>query len=149
MSALDARTHADRPRTRRAGNRERIVAAAIELMNERGSLIGTTQMATHLSISRIIVNVVKHHPGPVPASRSDCRNLAEKMWVLWNAWPRHAELRRARTRVDPAAIARGLDMIAMTLALYVEAGFHGQVKQGLRRFSETLEGAGHSAGGLR
>ncbi|MGE3849329.1 MAG: TetR/AcrR family transcriptional regulator, partial [Gammaproteobacteria bacterium] len=36
---------------RKAGNRERIVAAAIELMNERGSLIGTTQVAAHLGIS--------------------------------------------------------------------------------------------------
>lgn len=220
---------ARRPRNRRAGNRERIVEAAIELMNERGSLIGTTQVAAHLEIShgnlyyhfgnmqaivleilarlhdelrqtlamkpddvvdvarlvgyysngarvlwryrfmvssaleltsgnaelereyqkfteagidwisRIIINVVEHHPGPVPASRGDCRKLAENMWVLWNAWPRHAELSRADTRVSPAAIARGLEMIAMTLAPYVEADFHARVKRGLRRFAGTLE----------
>lgn len=223
-----------RPRRRKAGNRERIVEAAIDLMNERGSLIGTTQVAAHLGIShgnlyyhfsdmqaivlevlarlreelretlamnpdeavdaerlagyyangakvlwryrfmvssalelttgnaelereyqnfttagidwitRIIANVVKHHPGPVPASRVDCRNLAENMWVLWNAWPRHAELSRARSRVSPAAIARGLEMIAMTLAPYLEAEFHGRVKRRLKRFADSLKGAGRA-----
>jgi AcrR family transcriptional regulator len=228
-----------RRRSGRAGNRERIVEAAIELMNERGSLIGTTQVAAHLGIShgnlyyhysnmhaivlevlarlreelretlamppdevvdaeqlagyyangakvlwryrfmvssaleltsgnaelereyqtfttaaidwisRIIVNVVRHHPGPMPANRGDCRKLAENMWVLWNAWPRHAELSRARTRVSPAAIARGLEMIAMTLAPYVEADFHRHVKRSLKRFSDTLKGAGDGAGRMR
>ena len=33
------------------GNRERIVAAAVELMNQSGSVVGTTQLAAHLSIS--------------------------------------------------------------------------------------------------
>ena len=33
------------------GNRERIVAAAVELMNKSGSVVGTTQLAAHLSIS--------------------------------------------------------------------------------------------------
>lgn len=228
---------AGRARRAKAGNRERIVEAAIDLMNERGSLIGTSQVAAHLgishgnlyyhfgnmqaivreilvrlqdelrqtlamspdevvdvdrlvgyytngakvlwryrfmvssalelttgnadlereyqqftvagidAISRIISNVVKHHPGPMLASRGDCRNLAENMWVLWNAWPRHAELARASARVSPAAIARGLEMIAMTLAPYVEAGFHARVKQGVRRFAESLKGA--DAGGAR
>lgn len=222
---------------RKAGNRERIVAAAIELMNERGSLIGTTQVAAHLgishgnlyyhfgnmqaivreilvrlreelgqtlemrpdevvdatrlvgyytngakvlwryrfmvssaleltsgnaeleaeyqqftvagidAISRIIANVVRHHPGPVHANRSDCRNLAENMWVLWNAWPRHAELARASSRVSPAAIARGLEMIAMTLAPYVETAFHTRVKQGVRRFALSLKGADDAGAG--
>ena len=228
-----------RSRRSKAGNRERIVEAAIELMNERGSLIGTTQVATHLGIShgnlyyhfsdmqaivlevlqrlhdelrqtlalqpdevvdadrlagyysngakvlwryrfmvssalelttgtaelesayqrfttagidwitRIIVNVVKHHPGPMPASRGDCRNLAENMWVLWNAWPRHAELSRARTRVSPAAIARGLEMIAMTLAPYVAAGFHARVKRSLKRIADALKASGSGSGRFR
>lgn len=228
---------AGRARRAKAGNRERIVEAAIELMNERGSLIGTTQVAAHLgishgnlyyhfgnmqaivreillrlreelrqtlemrpeevvdaprlvgyytngakvlwryrfmvasaleltsgnaeleaeyqqftvagidAISRIIANVVRHHPGPVRAQRSDCRKLAENMWVLWNAWPRHAELARASSRVSPAAIARGLEMIAMTLAPYVEAEFHARVKQGVRRFALSLKGAGDAAAG--
>ena len=33
------------------GNRERIVDAAVELMNRSGSVVGTTQLAAHLSIS--------------------------------------------------------------------------------------------------
>ena len=40
-----------RSRVSRAGNRERIIAAAIELMNAHGSVIGTTQIAEHLGIS--------------------------------------------------------------------------------------------------
>jgi AcrR family transcriptional regulator len=40
-----------RPRASRAGNRERIIEAAIELMNARGGVIGTTQIAEHLGIS--------------------------------------------------------------------------------------------------
>lgn len=242
---MNSRTSAGRvarsatPRRRTASNRERIVEAAIELMNERGSLIGTTQVATHLGIShgnlyyhfsdmqaivlevllrlhdelretlllrpgevvdekrlagyyadgarvlwryrfmvssaleltsgnaelegeyqkftaagmdwitRIIVNVVKHHPGAVPAHRSDCRKLAENMWVLWNAWPRHAELSRARTPVSPVDIAHGLQMIAMTLAPYVEAEFHGRVKRRLTRFAAALRDADDGAGRLR
>ena len=33
------------------GNRERIVDAVVELMNRSGSVVGTTQLAAHLSIS--------------------------------------------------------------------------------------------------
>lgn len=218
-----------RTRAKRTGNRERIVEAAIELMNARGNVIGTTQIAEHLGISpgnlyyhfanmqaivheillrlhdelgetlaldadeivdvdrlvgyysngamvlwryrfmvssalelttgnvelesdyrkftiagidwvnRIIRNVVKHHPGPVSASARDCENLAENMWVLWNGWPRHAEHYRVDARVSPAAIAHGLELIAMTLAPYVEPGFHSRVKRGLGRFVESLE----------
>lgn len=221
-----------RRRQPRTGNRERIVEAAIELMNERGSLIGTTQVAAHLGIShgnlyyhfsnmqaivleilarlheelaqtlalkpdevvaeerlvgyysdgarvlwryrfmvssaleltsgnavlereyhrfttagiglveRIICNVVRHHPGPMPATRRDCRHLAENMWVLWNAWPRHAEHFRVNDRVSPAAIARGLEQIALTIAPYVEARFHERVRQGLSRFARSLKGSG-------
>jgi AcrR family transcriptional regulator len=40
-----------RPRASRAGNRERIIEAAIELMNARGGVVGTTQIAEHLGIS--------------------------------------------------------------------------------------------------
>ena len=40
-----------RPRRTEVGNRERIVAAAVELMNKSGSVVGTTQLASHLSIS--------------------------------------------------------------------------------------------------
>lgn len=220
---------ATRPRAKRVGNRERIVEAAIELMNARGNVIGTTQIAEHLGISpgnlyyhfnnmqaivheillrlhdelgatlsldaaeivdvdrlvgfysngamvlwryrfmvssalelttgsaelesdyrkftiagidwvdRIIRNVVKHHPGPVSASPRDCKNLAENMWVLWNGWPRHAEHYRVDARVSPAAIAHGLELIAMTLAPYVDSGFHSRVKRGLSRFVEGLE----------
>lgn len=218
-----------RSKAKRIGNRERIVEAAVELMNARGNVIGTTQIAEHLGISpgnlyyhfsnmqaivheillrlhnelgetlameahelvdvdrlvgyysngamvlwryrfmvssalelttghaelesdyrkftiagiewinRIIRNVVKHHPGPVAASPRDCKNLAENMWVLWNGWPRHAEHYRVDARVSPAAIAHGLELIAMTLAPYVDPGFHGRVKRGLSRFVESLE----------
>lgn len=214
---------------KRIGNRERIVEAAIELMNARGNVIGTTQIAEHLVISpgnlyyhfrnmqaivheillrlhkelgqtlamdpdeivnvdrlvgyysngalvlwryrfmvssalelttgnaeleadyrkftiagidwvnRIIRNVVKHHPGRIAASPRDCKNLAENMWVLWNGWPRHAEHYRVDARVSPAAIAHGLEQIAMTLAPYVEPNFHSRVKRGLHRFVEGLE----------
>ncbi len=218
-----------RSRTRRSGNRERIVEAAIELMNARGNVIGTTQIAEHLGISpgnlyyhfgnmqaivheillrlhdelsqalalhpaeivneerlvgyfahgamvlwryrfmvssaleltngdaklegayreftsagidwvnRIIRNVVKHHPGPVGASPGVCRNLAENMWVLWNGWPRHAEHYRVAARVSPAAIAHGLELIALTLAPYVDEGFNSRVKRGLSRFVKSLD----------
>jgi AcrR family transcriptional regulator len=213
----------------RTGNRERIVETTIDLLNARGNLIGTTQIAEHLGISpgnlyyhfsnmqaivheilsrlhkelehtltlqsdevvnverlvgyysngamvlwrhrfmvssaleltagnpelesdyrqftsagidwinRIIRNVVRHHPGPMSASPRDLRNLAENMWVLWNGWPRHAEHFREDARVDPAAIAHGLELIAMTLAPYVEAGFHSRVKRGLSRFVHSLK----------
>ena len=215
--------------TKRTGNRERIVEAAIALMNARGAAIGTSQIAEHLGISpgnlyyhfanmqaivgeilarlhaelertlalgqgevvdverlvgyysngalvlwryrfmvssavelttgsaelkadyrnftlsgigwigRIIRNVVRHHPGAVRASRRDCDDLAENMWVLWNGWPRHAEHLRVDADVSPAAIARGLELIAMTLAPYVEPGFHGRVRRGLARFVQSLE----------
>lgn len=216
-------------RGKRIGNRERIIEAAIELMNARGNVVGTTQIAEHLKISpgnlyyhftnmqaivheillrlheelsqtlaldseeivdeqrlvgyysngamvlwryrcvvsssleltsgtfelerdyrnftvagmdwvfQIIRNVVTHHPGPVVASHRDCKNLAENMWVLWNGWPRHVEYYRVDARVGPAAIAHGLEQIAMTLAPYVDEGFHGRVKRGLRRFVEGLQ----------
>jgi hypothetical protein len=61
------------------------------------------------------------------------------MWVLWNGWPRHAEHFREDARVDPAAIAHGLELIAMTLAPYVEAGFHSRVKRGLSVFVRSLK----------
>jgi AcrR family transcriptional regulator len=90
-------------------------------------------------INRIIRNVVKHHPGPVSASPRDLRNLAENMWVLWNGWPRHAEHFREDARTDPAAIAHGLELIAMTLAPYVEPSFHSRVKRGLSGFVRSLK----------
>jgi AcrR family transcriptional regulator len=42
---------AARHRSNRVGNRERIIEAAIELMNIRGNEIGTSQIAEHLGIS--------------------------------------------------------------------------------------------------
>ncbi len=90
-------------------------------------------------VAKIIRNVVKHHPGPVFASPRDCKNLAENMWVLWSGWPRHVEHYRVDTRVGPVAIAHGLEQIAMTLAPYLEPGFHSRVKRGLNRFVEGLE----------
>lgn len=223
---------AKRPRNRRAGNRERIVEATIDLLNTRGNVIGTGQVAEHLGISpgnlyyhfsnmqsivreilarlhdelgqtlalpadevvdearlvgcyangalvlwryrfmvssaleltsgdpdlesdyrkftlagiawihRIIRNVVTHHPGPVRASARDCRRLAESMWVLWNGWPRHAEHYRADAHASPAAVAHGLELIAMTLAPYVDADFHDRVKRGLARFVKSLQRSG-------
>lgn len=229
VQPADASEAPKRPRRGKpSGNRERVVEAAIELMNARGTVVGTTQIAEHLGISpgnlyyhfgnmqaivheillrlhdelertlalgadevvdvdrlvgyysngamvlwryrfmvasalelttgnaelegdyrkftvagigwvdRIIRNVVKHHPGPVSASPSDCRNLAENMWVLWNGWPRHAEHYRTDARVSPAAIAHGLEQIALTLAPYVDSAFHGRVKRGLHRFVKSL-----------
>lgn len=61
------------------------------------------------------------------------------MWVLWNAWPRHAEYYRVETQVSQASIAHGLEQIAMTLYPYVEPGFHKRVKRGLHQFVESLE----------
>ncbi len=90
-------------------------------------------------VCRIIRNVVKHHPGQITASARDCENLAENMWVLWNAWPRHAEYYRENERVSPAAIAHGLEQIAMTLAPYTDPKFHRRVKLGLHQFVESLE----------
>lgn len=229
---MTARAVARGETIRRAGNRERIIEAAIELMNARGNAVGTTQIAEHLGISpgnlyyhfsnmqgivheillrlhqelgrtlalppakivdetrlvayyadgakvlwryrfmvssaleltsgnpelerhyrdftragiqwisRIIRNVIKHHPGSVAASVRDCSSLAETMWVLWNGWPRHAEhYHRADTRVSPAAMAHGLELIAMTLAPYVDPGFQARVKRGLGRFVDSLESA--------
>ena len=220
---------AARPRNKRAGNRERIVEAAIELLNARGNLVGTSQVAAHLGIShgnlyyhfsdmqaivleilarlhdelgktlalrpgevvdverlvgfysngarvlwryrfmvssaleltagnaelennyrkftsegidwvyRIICNVVKHHPGPISARSRDCRHLADNMWVLWNGWPRHAEHYRVDASTSPAAIAHGLELIAMTLAPYVVPEFHNRVRRGLSRFVASLK----------
>jgi len=91
------------------------------------------------AVRRIIADLVKHQPGPVKASARDCENLAENMWVLWNAWPRHAEYYRIDGHVSQAAIAHGLEQIAMTLAPYLDPAFHKQVKRGLHRFVESLE----------
>lgn len=216
-------------RKNRSGNRERIVEAAIALMNAQGGDIGTSQIATHLGISpgnlyyhfenreaivrevlarlraelaqtlalpeegevsverlvgyysngamvlwryrfivasaleligrdpelqaryrafsdegmeavrAIIQRVVRQQPGPLRAGPVDCRNLAENMWVLWNGWPRHAELYRVGVRVQPSAIAHGLEQIAMTLAPYVDPAFHQRVKRGLHSFVRGLE----------
>ena len=38
-------------KAQKSGNRERIIEAAIELMNRKGSNIGTAQIAEHTSIS--------------------------------------------------------------------------------------------------
>lgn len=93
-------------------------------------------------VHRIICNVVRHHPGPLSASPRECRKLAENMWVLWNGWPRHAELCRVEERVSPAVIAHGLEQIALTLAPYVEPAFHDRVRRGLSRFVKTLAADG-------
>tara|TARA_R110000850_G_scaffold166401_7_gene291519 strand:- start:2119 stop:2781 length:663 start_codon:yes stop_codon:yes gene_type:complete len=89
-------------------------------------------------VRRIIQKVVTRAPGAVHASDKDCVNLAENMWVLWNGWPRHAEFYRVNERVDQASIAHGLELIAMTLAPYVDEKFHQRVKRGLHRFVEGL-----------
>ncbi|MGB0954714.1 MAG: TetR/AcrR family transcriptional regulator [Panacagrimonas sp.] len=213
----------------RITNRERIIEAAIWLMSERGSGVGTTQIAEHLNISpgnlyyhfrnreqivrevlsrlrtdlaqtlalpgdgivayqqlvdyyangamvlwryrfvvasalelihrdpeiatsyheftvegieavrKIIRKVVQQHPGPIPASPKDCANLAENMWVLWSGWPRHAELYRNNERVSQAAIAHGLEQIAMTLGPYSDPAYHQKVRRGLHRFVLSLD----------
>ena len=87
-----------------------MVASALELTSGNAELEAEYQQFTVAgidAISRIIANVVRHQQGPVRAQRSDCRKLAENMWVLWNAWPRHAELARPVALAIEAAVHRG------------------------------------------
>lgn len=119
-----------------------MVSASLELTSGNVELARDYRSFTIAAmdwICQIIRNVVRHHPGPVAANLRECKNLAENMWVLWNGWPRHAVHYRVDARVSPAAIALGLEQIAMTLAPYVDSGFHGRVKRGLHRFVESLE----------
>jgi hypothetical protein len=119
-----------------------MVSSALELTSGNTELEREYRDFTIASmdwIHRIIRNVIKHHAGAVAASPRDCKNLAENMWVLWNGWPRHVEHYRVEASVSPAAIAHGLEQIAMTLAPYVDQGFHSRVKRGLHRFVEGLD----------
>lgn len=119
-----------------------MVSSALELTSGDAELEASYREFTRDGIEwvrRIIRNVVRHHPGPVKTTASDCSNLAENMWVLWNGWPRHAEYYREGDKVSQASIAHGLEQIAMTLAPYTDPAFHSRVKRGLHRFVESLE----------
>lgn len=120
-----------------------VVASALELIG-RDPELGTAYRAFSdegmEAVRAIIQQVVRQQPGPLPASPKVCVKLAENMWVLWNGWPRHAELYRVDDQVQPASIAHGLEQIALTLAPYVAPEFHEKVKRGLHRFVRSLEG---------
>ncbi len=119
-----------------------IVASALELIGrdpELGAAYRGFSDEGMEAVRAIIQQVVRRQPGPLPAGPKVCVKLAENMWVLWNGWPRHAELYRAEDQVRPASIAHGLEQIAMTLAPYVAPEFHEKVKRGLHRFVRSLE----------
>jgi AcrR family transcriptional regulator len=119
-----------------------VVASALELIG-RDPQLGQAYRAFSVdaieAIRLIICQVTKQAPGPMKASAKDCENLAENMWVLWNGWPRHAELYRVQGQVNQAAIAHGLEQIALTLAPYIDPTFNRRVRRGLHRFVQGLE----------
>ncbi|MEG9861877.1 MAG: TetR/AcrR family transcriptional regulator [Parvularculales bacterium] len=219
-----------KPRGQRSGNRERIIEAAIELINLHGANIGTAQIAEHTGISpgniyyyfnnfseialeivnqlrselldilalpafgpvmpaqavnyycnggailwryrfvisaghelahrspelensfreltnegieairRLLDNLFEHNPGPVRVDRESCDYLAESMWVLWSAWPRHAEIRSSPDQTSPQEIARGLQKGAFMLAPYIDESFYRQVDEGLAKYISNLDG---------
>lgn len=119
-----------------------VVASALELVGrdpELGQAYRAFSDEGMEAVRAIIRKLVRQQPGPLPASAKVCVKLAENMWVLWNGWPRHAELYRAHAQVQPASIAHGLEQIAMTLAPYVDAEFQRRVHRGLHRFVTRLE----------
>lgn len=119
-----------------------VVANALELIARDpplGRAYGEFSIEAIEAIRSIISQVTKQTPGPMKANAKDCGRLAENMWVLWNGWPRHAELYRVQGQVNQAAIAHGLEQIALTLAPYLAPGFNLRVRRGLRRFVERLE----------
>ena len=119
-----------------------VVASALELIGrdpELGAAYRAFSDEGMEAVRAIIQQVVRQQPGVLPASPKQCSKLAENMWVLWNGWPRHAELYRVDDPMQPASIAHGLEQIAMTLAPYVAADFHERVKRGLHRFVRVLE----------
>lgn len=221
---------ATRLKAPRVGNRERIIEAAIELMNIYGSSVGTAQIADHTGISPgslyyhfrdfsdialvvfdrmrtelaatlamppfgaisapqlvgyysggaqvlwryrfavsagreltsrnsdltesyrdftldgieavrcILDNVFEHHPGGIRVSKSDCALLAENSWVLWSAWPRHAETKNRSSRTSAPEIAKGLKQVAMTIAPYLDRDYYDAVNEGLITYVSSLEG---------
>ena len=119
-----------------------VVASALELIGrdpELGDAYRVFSDEGMEAVRAIIQQVVKRHPGALAASPKTCLKLAENMWVLWNGWPRHAELYRVDAQVHPSSIAHGLEQIAMTLEPYVDPEFHRKVKRGLHRFVTRLE----------
>ena len=216
-------------KAQKSGNRERIIEAAIELMNRKGSNIGTAQIAEHTSISpgniyyhfdnfseialevvqrlrdelmenlalpsfgpvsaaqlvdyyvggaavlwryrfvvsasrelasrsaelenlfqtftdegiesvrKILENLFANYPGKLPVDDALCSRLAENMWVLWSAWPRHVETRRTQDGPTPKGIATGLQQIALTVTPYIDADFYRQVEDGLVDYVTSLE----------
>lgn len=119
-----------------------LVASALELIHRDDELAEgyyAFSVESIEAIRRIIQQVVNQAPGEIPASEHDCACLAENMWVLWNGWPSHAELYRLHEQVDQAAIAHGLEQIAMTLGPYVAADYHGKVIQALHAFVLSLD----------
>ena len=213
----------------RSGNRERIILAAIELMNRQGSNIGTTQIAEHTGISpgsiyyhfsnfseialevvqrlrdelmqhlalpafgpvsaaqltdyyaggaailwryrfvlsasrelsslspeletvfqiltdegteairKILANLFANYPGKLPVDDELCVRLAENMWVLWSAWPRHVETKRLEGKLTPSIIATGLQQVALTVSPYIAADFYQQAEEGLVAYVAGLE----------
>ena len=217
------------PKSQRGGNRERIIEAAIELMNRQGANIGTAQIAEHTGISpgniyyhfnnfseialevvqrlrdelmqhlglpafgpvsaaqlvtyyaggaailwryrsvvsanrelasrspeletlfqsftdegieairRILENLFTNYPGKLPVDDALCLRLAENMWVLWSAWPRHVETRRLSDKLTPSIIATGLQQVALTVSPYIAADFYQQADDGLVAYVAGLE----------
>lgn len=119
-----------------------VVANALELI-ARDPALGQAYRAFSVeaieAIRLIISQVTKQTPGPMKATAKDCENLAENMWVLWNGWPRHAELYRVQGQVNQTAIAHGLEQIALTLAPYLAPAFNRRVRRALHHFVEGLE----------
>jgi AcrR family transcriptional regulator len=118
-----------------------LVASALELIHRDAELAEgyyAFSVESIEAIQRIITQVVKQAPGAEPANAKVCASLAENMWVLWNGWPSHAELYRIHEKVDQAAIAHGLEQIAMTLGPYVDTDYHNKVKRSLHDFVISL-----------
>lgn len=217
------------PNSQRGGNRERIIEAAIELMNRQGSNIGTAQIAEHTGISpgniyyhfnnfseialevvqrlreelmqhlalptfgavsaaqlvdyyaggaailwryrfvvsasrelanrspeldtlfqsltdegieavrRILDNLFANYPGKLPVDDMLCHRLAENMWVLWSAWPRHTQTKDRGNKLTPRIMATGMQQVALTVTPYVDADFYKQAEDGLLAYITTLE----------
>ena len=216
-------------KAQKSGNRERIIEAAIELMNHKGSNIGTAQIAEHTGISpgniyyhfdnfseiasevvqrlrhelmetlelptfgpvsaaqlvayyvggaavlwryrfvvsasrelasrsvelenlfqqfteegieavrKVLENLFANYSGRLQVDDALCSRLAENMWVLWSAWPRHVETRRTVDGPTPKGIATGLQQIALTVEPYIDSAFYRQVEDGLVAYVTSLE----------
>ncbi len=91
------------------------------------------------AVRRILENLFEYNPGTNKVDQSLCRSLAENMWVLWSAWPRHVETKNATDQTNPQEIAKGLQQVALILVPYVDVHFYRQVDEGLLYYVSNLK----------